>query len=204
MAGIRIVCARCTDMNHPSNRFCERCGLPLGIPAPDADAGVDALGLYEGPEPDEAEVEALLRDLAARSGFEVTPAGHGWCMVVPLPLDRKQAVYLGHAGTDPEGRVLVSLVSVCGPANDRDAQGNPPKVESKAVKGKNTDVTRVEVAGTYTDPFAGDGPKPNQRLLGAIVQTNLSGYFFKMVGPDKTVKAAEPAFDAMLKSIQKQ
>ena len=43
-------------------------------------------------------------------------------MVVPLQLDRHQAVYIGHAGTDPEGRPLLALVSVCGPANDRDAR----------------------------------------------------------------------------------
>src|SRR3954447_13552055 len=33
----------------------------------------------------------------------------------------------------------------------RDKDGKAPKVESKTVKGKNVDVTRVEVAGTYTD-----------------------------------------------------
>src|SRR5260370_21957068 len=43
-------------------------------------------------------------------------------MVVPLELARRQAVYVGHAGTDPEGRAILSLVSVCSPANDRDAR----------------------------------------------------------------------------------
>lgn len=83
-----------------------------------------------------------------------------------------------------------------------DADGDTPEVESKTVKGKNTDVTRVEVAGTYTDPFAADGPKKDHRLLGAIVQTGKAGYFFKMVGPEKTMQAAEPAFDKMLSSIK--
>ena len=41
-------------------------------------------------------------------------------MVVPLQLDRKQAVYIGYAGLDPDGRSIVSLVSICGTANDRD------------------------------------------------------------------------------------
>jgi hypothetical protein len=39
-----------------------------------------------------------------------------------LQLDRRQAVYVGHAGTDPEGRAIVALVSVCGPANERDSR----------------------------------------------------------------------------------
>ena len=43
-------------------------------------------------------------------------------MVVPLELDRRQAVYVGHAGTDTEGCAILSLVSVCGPANERDTR----------------------------------------------------------------------------------
>ena len=31
----------------------------------------------------------------------------------------------------------------------KDADGNPPRIESKVVKGKNVDVTRVETAGHY-------------------------------------------------------
>ncbi len=82
------------------------------------------------------------------------------------------------------------------------ADGQAPDVETKKVKGQNAEVTRVECAGTYTDPFAKTGPQENYRLLGAIVQTDDAGYFFKLIGPDKTVKSAEPAFDAMLKSIK--
>ena len=32
----------------------------------------------------------------------------------------------------------------------KDADGNPPKIESKTVKGKNVEVTRVETAGHYS------------------------------------------------------
>ena len=41
---------------------------------------------------------------------------------MPLRLDRKQAVYLGPAGSDAEGRAFLALVSVCGPVNDRDCR----------------------------------------------------------------------------------
>jgi hypothetical protein len=37
-------------------------------------------------------------------------------------MDRQQAVYAGYGGTDAEGRTIVALVSVCGPATDRDAR----------------------------------------------------------------------------------
>jgi hypothetical protein len=88
----------------------------------------------------------------------------------------------------------------------RDADGNPPRIESKTVKGKNVDVTRVETSGRYKpSPLPGVAPEPerdNARLLGAIVVTDRVGYFLKMVGPDKTMTSIRPAFDEMLSSIE--
>lgn len=122
MSSSTIACARCTRGNIPSTRFCEWCGLPLGGVMPDAEAGNDALGPYEAPEPADPDTVRLIRELVARSGYEAGPSSHGWRMVVPLQLDRRQGVYVGYAGTDPEGRSILSLVSVCGPANDRDTR----------------------------------------------------------------------------------
>lgn len=115
-----ISCARCTSGNHPSVRFCSGCGLPMGAAQADAGAALDALGPYEAPEPADPDANRLIRDLVARSGLEATSSGHGWRVVVPLELDRKQAVYIGYAGVDPSGRSIVSLVSICGTANERD------------------------------------------------------------------------------------
>lgn len=129
-----IACARCVMSNHSSNRFCVACGLPLGGAMPDAEAGSDALGIYEAPEPAEPDTARLIRRLVARSGYEAGPSSHGWRMIVPLQLDRKQAVYVGHAGTDPEGRTILSLISVCGPANDRDTR-ILLKANARAVEG---------------------------------------------------------------------
>jgi hypothetical protein len=122
MSASVIACARCAQGNHPATRFCERCGLPLGSALPDAEAGSDALSPYEAPDPDDADSERLVRSLVLRSGFEAAPSGHGWRLIVPLRLDRRQAVYVGHAGTDSEGRAILGLISVCGPANERDAR----------------------------------------------------------------------------------
>ncbi|MFO0892334.1 MAG: hypothetical protein U0790_24745 [Isosphaeraceae bacterium] len=86
------------------------------------------------------------------------------------------------------------------------SDGNPPKIESKTLKGKNTDVTLVETAGHYKpSPIPGAPPEPereNARLLGAIVTTDRYGYFLKMVGPDKTMTSIRPAFEDLLKSIE--
>jgi len=117
-----IVCARCTSSNEPSNRFCAGCGLPLGSTEADANAVLDVLGAYEFPEPSDGRLVALASDLVERSGFQSRPFGHGWRLIVPLALDRRQAVYVGLGGTDAEGRALLELVSVCGPVNERDAR----------------------------------------------------------------------------------
>jgi hypothetical protein len=88
----------------------------------------------------------------------------------------------------------------------RDADGNPPKIESKTVKIKNVDVTKVETSGHYTPSrFPGRAPEPerdNARLFGAIVITDRVGYFFKMVGPDKTMTANRAIFDELISSIE--
>lgn len=86
------------------------------------------------------------------------------------------------------------------------ADGNPPKIESKTLKGKNAEATLVETAGHYSpSQFPGVAPEPerdNARLLGGIVTTEKYGYFLKMVGPDKTMTSIRPAFEALIKSIE--
>ncbi len=44
-------------------------------------------------------------------------------------------------------------------------------------------------------------PKPDYGLLGAIIDTPGGAYFFKLVGPSKTVKAAQAAFLTLLDSV---
>ena len=83
--------------------------------------------------------------------------------------------------------------------------GKPPEIVTETRKGKNADVTFAEAAGRYVAAVTPGSPerhdRPGFRLLGAIVQSPDTGYYFKMVGPDKTMTAAKPAFDAMIKSI---
>ncbi len=88
----------------------------------------------------------------------------------------------------------------------KDADGKPPKIESKTVKGMNTEVTRVETAGHYKPgTVPGRAPEPereNARMLVAIVTTARVGYFLKMVGPDKTMNSLKPSFDAVISSLE--
>jgi hypothetical protein len=122
MATVTIVCARCTQTNHASERYCTGCRLPLGSLQADLGAGNDALEPYELPEPADPDVLRLIQEFVKGTRHEVNPSGRGWQLVVPLGLDRRQAVYVGPAGTDAEGRALLTMVSVSGPVNDRDCR----------------------------------------------------------------------------------
>jgi hypothetical protein len=87
-----------------------------------------------------------------------------------------------------------------------DKDGNLPAIVSKTVKGKNSEVTRVETSGTYHPaqfPGAAAEPeRPDARLFGAIVMTDDVGYYIRMVGPNKTMIKLRPDFDALLSSIE--
>ena len=71
-------------------------------------------------------------------------------------------------------------------------------------------VTLVEVHGTYTGAGVMVGESPNPRpgwgLLGAIITgEGLSQpWFFKMIGPDKTVAASRHDFQSLVDSIHKK
>ena len=66
-------------------------------------------------------------------------------------------------------------------------------------------VTAVDVAGTYVG-MAGMGgesaTKPGSRMLAAVVEGDAGPWFFKAVGPDKTMTQAKPGFDALIASLE--
>lgn len=84
--------------------------------------------------------------------------------------------------------------------------GKAPELKTETRKGKNVDVTFAETSGRYvaavTPGAAEKFDKTDWSLLGAIVQTDNTGYYFKLIGPAKTVKAAKPGFEAMMKSMK--
>jgi hypothetical protein len=81
-----------------------------------------------------------------------------------------------------------------------------PKVEKRTISGLL--VTTVDVSGAYNGmggPRAPEGPpKPDYRLLGAIVEGAQGSVFFKFTGPAKTVADNQAAFDKMLASLKTQ
>ena len=79
-----------------------------------------------------------------------------------------------------------------------------PSRSTRSVHGMN--VTRVEVTGTYAGmrmPGAPPAaPHPGYRLIGVIVEAPSGAWFFKLTGPDATVKAASKEMDALVDSAR--
>jgi hypothetical protein len=83
-----------------------------------------------------------------------------------------------------------------------DVQGEKKvnKMEVGALK-----ITELDIAGTYKDkPFPMSDtftPRKDYRMLAAVVETPDDGpYFFRFVGPAKTIKGEEEAWKNMLKT----
>ena len=79
------------------------------------------------------------------------------------------------------------------------------KIEKKTLNG--AEVTFVEVKGSYVGMsmpgMPGAAPKPGYALLGAIVPGPDAPWFFKFIGPAKTVESNRAAFDALIASVKR-
>jgi hypothetical protein len=128
----------------------------------------------------------------------------------PNPSTMRLATYkIPAAKGDAEGAELA--ISRAGGAKEANIQrwvgqfddaGKDGRAE-RTVRGMK--LTIVDVTGTFMGggmmPGASAGPKKGWMLLGAIVETTGTPYFFKMTGPAATVRAARPAFEKMLDGI---
>jgi hypothetical protein len=171
-------------------------------------AGLAALGLVMGADDAKKTIEAGGLSFKAPESWKTVPTKSqmrkAQLQVEPVEGEDFPALLVVYAFPGGAGSVDANVKrwqsQFAGP------DGNPPKIESKTVKGKNVEVTRVETSGRYKPgPIPGVAPEPEREkatLLGAIVVTERVGYFLKMVGPDKTMAKVRPAFDELLSSIE--
>ena len=81
------------------------------------------------------------------------------------------------------------------------------KVSTLKVAGKGAKATVLDVSGTYmfkAAPMApGPGePRPNSRMLAAVLETPKGNYYLKLTGPAKTVEAARKPFEAWVRAFK--
>lgn len=181
--------------------FAAACGDEAKAPAPDATNSVTVSSNKQTPPspagPMGAKRESWLK-WTAPAAFEV----------VDKPNPMRLATYK-FKGPDGDAELAVSMAG--GDVNSNverwkkqftgEARSNVEERTVGAFK-----VTVVTVEGTYAGmamPGAPAGaPMENAMMLGAIVEGGKGdAHFFKMTGPAKTVDAAKPAFDELIKSF---
>ncbi len=87
---------------------------------------------------------------------------------------------------------------------DSSASADKAKTANAVVDGMN--LTIVDLSGTYvgsTMPGMEVQNKPNFRMLAAVLETPQGAYFFKLVGPEKTVAHWANSFSEFVKSAKK-
>ena len=83
-----------------------------------------------------------------------------------------------------------------------DGRDSVEVMKVEPLPGTRVAVEIVEVGGTYDGGMSGTGQKPGYRLLGGIAAGADAPWFFKLVGPEATVRAERAAFVRMLESIR--
>ena len=135
-----------------------------------------------------------------------------WTRVEPGSPMRQDRYLLARVEGDPEdaelivfhfpgqgGSVEANVSRWIGQFTQADGSSAADSAETRTKEVDGQTVTVVEVAGNYTasmGPMAPPGPpKPNFRLLAAIIETTSGPWFFKLTGPDQTVLKWKQSFD---------
>jgi hypothetical protein len=145
----------------------------------------------------------------------------GWQREEPSSRMRRAQYRIPRAAGDSQDAELVVITFGPGQGGDVDSNlerwyGQVTQPDGRAtrevairtnVSVNSLHVTVTEVAGRVAGGMAMPGAPPppafeHGRLLAAIVDTPSGPWFFKITGPDATVSAARPAFDAMLRTLQ--
>jgi hypothetical protein len=87
--------------------------------------------------------------------------------------------------------------------------GQTPETAGKisSLKLASGKVTVLDIRGTYLfkarpmDPGPGE-PRPNHRMLAAVLESPRGNYFIKLVGPAATIEQNKKEFDAWLKAFK--
>jgi hypothetical protein len=152
-----------------------------------------------------ASVAPAALSAAAAPSKEVTwTAPATWTTVPSASPMRKATLKLPRAAGDADDGEL-SVIAASGGVDQNVLRwagqfgGAKPTQETRAPNGLK--VTVVSMKGPYAG-MGGGGAKENYMLLGAIVDLGEEQWFFKAIGPEKTMTAAKKDFDAFVASLR--
>ncbi len=148
-------------------------------------------------------------------------ADPAWQTVTPSSSMRKAQFTLPRVAEDAEDAELAVFYFGAGQGGSVEAnlrrwygQFTQPDSSSSAEKAKTSqdvvdgmNLTMVDVSGTYVGSMMPgmqeEQNKPNFRMLAAVLETPQGPYFFKLVGPEKTIAHWANSFSEFVKSAKK-
>jgi len=165
--------------------------LPANHP-PIGNAGMgNAMGMGGGMAPSEDEAAAL--EWKAPDAWKSVPNPNGMRLATyQLSPSGDTELVVSRAGGDVAGNIA---------RWQGQFEGSPKPVQTEKTV-KDIKITEVQIDGAYTNTMdPSGGAKKDWSMLAAIVQGKGRPYFFKIVGPAKTVHDAKKPFDTMLDGL---
>ena len=115
------------------------------------------------------------------------------------------SLVLYYFGQGQGGSTFANMERWIGQVKQADGSSAKQNAKEEHLEVNGLKVTTVDVAGTYvaeTSPGSGTfNNKPGYRLRAAVVETPLSSYYVKLVGPEKTVTQWNESFLSYLRSF---
>ena len=110
--------------------------------------------------------------------------------------------YFGGSG----GSVEANLQRWIGQMEQPDGRSSFEVASTTGFEANGLAVTVLDVPGIYVAAVSPGSTtrlsKPNFRLMAAVVETPVGPYFFKLIGPDRTVARWDSRFAAFLRSVR--
>jgi hypothetical protein len=142
----------------------------------------------------------------------------GWKEQTPASTMRKAQYSLSGSSGDAElavfnfpgqgGSVEANIDRWIGQFTQPDGSPSKAKAKTRQKQVSGFEVTILDLSGTYNGgmmPGASESPaRPGYRMIASVVATAEGPWFFKLVGPEKTVAEWISSLDQMLDSIQKK
>jgi hypothetical protein len=164
--------------------------------------------------------EPAPRDVTLADGALVFTAPAEWKTVEPANRIIEHELAVPAADGKVEGAARLTIMAAGGSVEANIARwvgqfkGTEGGADRSAAKTETLDIagmpaTLVDLSGTYVDsprgPFGPKVERPDYRLVGAIVETKGEGvYFFKLIGPEKTVEAGAERFREVVGTLRKK
>ncbi|MCP4654648.1 MAG: hypothetical protein GY856_04420 [bacterium] len=163
------------------------------IPTPPEGSGTGATGMaWTKPESWVAETPS---SAMRRAQYRVSgPGGDGECVVY-------------YFGPGQGGDARANVARWAGQFTLADGRSGTEAAEIETLDVNGVPVTLVQVAGTYSGGMtmtgrAQGGSRSNSMLLGAIAEGADANWFFKLTGPEATLREHQDAFDQMIRSLK--